>query len=70
MNKETNLKYIERKRFTHKNGVQYFYYYVRINQQHKYSTRKLEDAEEFVLRYAEKHQLEKIYRKKKKIFVY
>lgn len=59
---ETNLRYIERKSIKHKNGVEYFYYYVRINQEHKFCTRKLKDAEEFVLRFAEKYNLKKLYR--------
>lgn len=62
MEEKTNLKYITKKRIKHKSGVEYFYYYVRLKQKHFYCSRKLKNAEDYLLRYAENNNIKNIYK--------
>ena len=41
---------------------EYDYFYVRINGSYKYCTQNLKDAEEYVIRYGQKNNLQDIYK--------
>ena len=57
-----NLKWIRLKSIKHKTGAIYQYYYVIIKGEYKYCSRKLKDAEDFVIQYAQKNNIKNIYK--------
>lgn len=59
---EKQLKWIYPTKVKNKYGTIYEYFYVRRNRQYLYSSQRLEDAQDFVIRYAEKNNIQNIYR--------
>ena len=59
---EIKLKWIYPTKVKNKYGNIYNYFYVRRNRQYLYSSQRLEDAQDFVIRYAEKNNIKNIYK--------
>ena len=56
------LKWIYPTKVKNKYGTIYEYFYVRRNRQYLYSSQRLEDAQDFVIRFAKKNNIENIYK--------
>ena len=59
---EKQLKWIYPTKVKNKYGTIYEYFYVRRNRQYLYSSQRLEDAQDFVIRFAEKNNIKNIYK--------
>lgn len=59
---QIKLRWIYPTKVKNKYGDIYEYYYVRRNRQYLYCSQNKKDAEDFVLRYAEKNNLKNIYK--------
>jgi len=59
---ETKVKFIYKKVIKKPNGSEYTYYYFTKNQKHFYCSRKLKNVEDFVIRFAEKNNIQNIYK--------
>ena len=59
---EIKLKWIYPTKVKNKYGYIYNYFYVRRNRQYLYSSQRLEDAQDFVIRYAQKNNIKNIYK--------
>ena len=59
---EKQLKWIYPTKVKNKYGTIYEYFYVRRNRQYLYSSQRLEDAQDFVIRFAKKNNLKNIYK--------
>ena len=59
---EKQLKWIYPTVVKNKYGNVYRYFYVRRNRQYLYSSQRLEDAQDFVIRFAEKNNIKNIYK--------
>lgn len=59
---EKQLKWIYPTKVKNKYGTIYEYFYVRRNRQYLYSSQRLEDAQDFVIRFAKKNNIKNIYR--------
>ena len=59
---EKQLKWIYPTKVKNKYGNIYEYFYVRRNRQYLYSSQRLEDAQDFVIRFAKKNNIQNIYK--------
>lgn len=57
----TNLRWIYKTKIKSRK-YEYDYFYVRINGRYKYCTQNLKNAEEYVIRYGQKNNLQDIYK--------
>ena len=59
---EKQLKWIYPTKVKNKYGNVYEYFFVRRNRKYLYCSQNLKDAEDFVIRFAEKNNIQNIYR--------